>query len=145
MHKFSINLHNLKTALIFSMEISRDYLSRLGLPNYINFWRSAARDPKRGGGVESTPPPHPGCEMGSKDPTLGPVNMLISNILLVPALTLAMAIVPSPLPPQNFGTLCQLEPAMPLQLNVSNPVSSIFFLFLLIDYFVHKSLSYCSK
>ena len=31
MHKININLHNLKTALIFSMEILRDYLSRLGL------------------------------------------------------------------------------------------------------------------
>ena len=31
MHKININLHNLKTALIFSMEISRDYSSRHGL------------------------------------------------------------------------------------------------------------------
>ena len=31
MHEININLHNLKTALIFSMEISRDYSSRLGL------------------------------------------------------------------------------------------------------------------
>ena len=31
MHKININLHNLKTALIFSMEISQDYSSRLGL------------------------------------------------------------------------------------------------------------------
>ena len=31
MHKININLHNLKTALIFSMKISQDYLSRHGL------------------------------------------------------------------------------------------------------------------
>ena len=31
MHKININLHNLKTALIFSMEISRDSSSRHGL------------------------------------------------------------------------------------------------------------------
>ena len=31
MHKININLHNLKTALIFSIEISRDYSSRHGL------------------------------------------------------------------------------------------------------------------
>ena len=36
MHKININLHNLKTALIFSMEISRY------VPNYIIFRRSAA-------------------------------------------------------------------------------------------------------
>ena len=53
MHKININLHNLKTALIFNMEISRDYLSRHGLrihvPNYMIFRRSAA---KIRGGVE---------------------------------------------------------------------------------------------
>ena len=31
MHKININLHNLKTALFFSMEISRDSSSRHGL------------------------------------------------------------------------------------------------------------------
>ena len=31
MHEVDINLHNLKIALIFSMEILRDYLSRHGL------------------------------------------------------------------------------------------------------------------
>ena len=57
-----------------------------------------------------------------------------SNILLVPAI-LAMVIVPSLLPPQNFGTVCQLVSVMPLQLNVSNPISSVSCLILLIDYF----------
>ena len=31
MHKININLHNMKTALIFSIKISRDYSSRHGL------------------------------------------------------------------------------------------------------------------
>ena len=61
--------------------------------------------------------------------------MLISNILLVPEHILAMVIVPSPLPPLNFGTICQLISVMPHQLNVSNPVSSVSCLILLIDYF----------
>ena len=52
MHKININLHNLKIALIFSIEISRDYSSRHGLRNII-FRRSAA---EIRGGVESTPP-----------------------------------------------------------------------------------------
>ena len=60
-------------------------------------------------------------------------NMLISNILLVPALILAMVIVPSLLPPQNFGTVCQLVSVRPLQLNVSNPISSVSCLIRLID------------
>ena len=64
----NINLHNLKTALIFSMEISRDYSSRHGL--YVcaklhKFRRSAAEIRR---GVDPPPPPPPGCEMGSKDP-----------------------------------------------------------------------------
>ena len=46
MHKININLHNLKTALIFSMEILWDYSSwhglRIHVPNYIIFRRSAA-------------------------------------------------------------------------------------------------------
>ena len=44
MHKININLHNLKTALIFSMEISRDFVSTwfTYVPNYIIFRRSAA-------------------------------------------------------------------------------------------------------
>ena len=46
MNKININLHNLKTALNFSMEISRDYLSWYGLTyelNYNFFRRSAAK------------------------------------------------------------------------------------------------------
>ena len=66
MHKININLHNLKTALIFSMEISRDYSSRLGLHMCQIIYFFAAPRPRSEGGVESTPPP--GCEMGSKDP-----------------------------------------------------------------------------
>ena len=31
MHTFNINLHNLKIALIFSVEISRDYSAQYGL------------------------------------------------------------------------------------------------------------------
>ena len=57
MHKININLHNLKTALIFRIEISRDYLSRHGftyVPNYIIFHRSAAEI--RRGGWNSPPP-----------------------------------------------------------------------------------------
>ena len=67
MHKININLHNLKTALIFSIEISRDYSSRHGLRMcQITLFFAAQRPRSEGGGVESTPPP--GCEMGSKDP-----------------------------------------------------------------------------
>ena len=64
MHKININLHNLKTALIFSIEISR-YSSRHGLrtcvPNY-------GRDPRGGGGgvVESTAPPPLAVRWGQK-------------------------------------------------------------------------------
>ena len=54
MHKININLHNLKTALIFSMEISRDYS-----PNYIIFRRSAAEIRGGGGGWNPPPPPPP--------------------------------------------------------------------------------------
>ena len=57
MHKININLHNFKTALIFSIEISRDCSSRHGLrsvPNYIIFRRSAA-EIRGGGGIH--PPP----------------------------------------------------------------------------------------
>ena len=59
MHKILINLHNLKIALICSMEISRDYSSRHGLlgANYIIFRRSTAEI--RGGGGESTTTPPP--------------------------------------------------------------------------------------
>ena len=64
MHKLNINLHNLKTALIFSMEILRDYSSRHGLRMYqiyIIFRLSAAKIRGGGDGI-------PGCEMGSNDP-----------------------------------------------------------------------------
>ena len=53
MHKININLHNLKTALIFSIEISRDYSSHTWftyVPNYIIFRRSAAEVQGGGGG-----------------------------------------------------------------------------------------------
>ena len=69
MHKININLHNLKTALIFSMEISRDYSSRHGLRMCQITYFFVAPRPRSEGGMESTPPPPlPGCEMGSKDP-----------------------------------------------------------------------------
>ena len=57
MHKININLHNLKTALIFSTEISRGlFVSTwfMYVPNYIIFRRSPAKIWR---GVESTPPP----------------------------------------------------------------------------------------
>ena len=67
MHKININLHNLKTALIFSIEISRDYSSRHGLRMcQITSFFAAPRPRSEGGGWN--PPPPPGCEMGSKDP-----------------------------------------------------------------------------
>ena len=59
--------------------------------------------------------------------------IVLCNGALVPALILAMVIVPSLLPPQNFGTVCQLVSVMPLQLNVSNPISSVSCLIRLID------------
>ena len=61
MHKININLHNLKAASIFSMEICeiiRLDMVYVYIPNFIIFRRSAAE----------IPPPPPGCEMGSKDP-----------------------------------------------------------------------------
>ena len=68
MHKININLHNLKTALIFRIEISRDYSSRHGLRMCQitkKNCRSAAEIRGGGGGIH---PPPPSCEMGSKDP-----------------------------------------------------------------------------
>ena len=51
MHKININLHNLKTALIFSIEISRDYSSRYDLRSakLHNFSPLRGRDPRGGG------------------------------------------------------------------------------------------------
>ena len=70
-----INLHYLKIALIFSMEISRDYSSRHGVRmcriTYF-FGAPRPRSERGGGGVGGGggihPPPPPGCEMGSKYP-----------------------------------------------------------------------------
>ena len=68
MHTNNINLHNLKTTLIFCIEISRDYTSRHGLrihvPNYIIFRRSAAEI--RGGGCGIHPPPPPAVRWSQK-------------------------------------------------------------------------------
>ena len=71
MHKININLHNLKTALIFSIQISRDYSSRHGLRmcQIIKFSPLRGRDPRGGWN-----PPPPGCEMGSKDPAFLGLN-----------------------------------------------------------------------
>ena len=80
MHKISINLHYLKTALIFSMEISRDYSSRHGLRMCqftSSFFRRSTAEIQ--GGVVNPPPPPPpnGCEMGSKDPAfLGLIRVI---------------------------------------------------------------------
>ena len=60
MHKININLHNLKTALIFSMEISWDYSSRHGYVHVraVSTKFFVAPRPRSegggGGGVEST-------------------------------------------------------------------------------------------
>ena len=52
MHKININLHNLKTALIFSMEISRDSLSRHGLHTcQITQFFVAPQPRSEGGGI----------------------------------------------------------------------------------------------
>ena len=56
MHKININLHNLKTALIFSMEISRDSSPRHGLRTCQITKIFVAPRPRSEGGVESTPP-----------------------------------------------------------------------------------------
>ena len=78
MHKIYINLHNLKTALIFSIEISWDY--RLDMV-YVcaklhNFSPLRGRDPR--GRWNPLPP---GCEMGSKDPAfLGLKNIVDQNL-----------------------------------------------------------------
>ena len=68
MHKIYINVHNLKTPLIFSIEISRDYSSRpwfTYVPNYIIFRRSTA-EIRRGGGWYPPPPPPPAVRWGQK-------------------------------------------------------------------------------
>ena len=57
MHKININLHNLITALIFSMEILRDSSSRHGLRTCQITKMFVAPRPRSEGGVESTPPP----------------------------------------------------------------------------------------
>ena len=60
MHKININLHNLKTALIFSMEISRDSSSRHGLRTcQITKKFVAPRPRSEGGGSGINPPPPP--------------------------------------------------------------------------------------
>ena len=76
MHKINRNLRNLKTTLIFSMEICETI--RLNMV-YVcdklhNFLSLRGRDPR---GVECTPPPPPppGCEMGSKDPAFLGLNL----------------------------------------------------------------------
>ena len=66
MHKININLHNLKTALIFSMEISRDSSSRHGLRTcQITIFFVAPR-PRSEGGGEINPPPPPGHRTAKK-------------------------------------------------------------------------------
>ena len=75
MHKININLHNLKTALIFSIEISRDYSSRYGLRMCQITKFFAAPRPRSEGGGGPPPPTPPGCEMGSKDPAFLGLNV----------------------------------------------------------------------
>ena len=72
MHKININLHNLKTALIFSIEISTWFTY---VPNYIIFRRSAAEI--RGGGIH---PPPPGCEIRSKDPAFLGLSLVLLQV-----------------------------------------------------------------
>ena len=80
MHKININLHNLKTALIFSMEISRDYSSQHGLRMcQITSFFGAPR-PRSEGWGGGIPPPPSGCEMGSKDPASLGLNLPYSHL-----------------------------------------------------------------
>ena len=76
-HKININLHNLKTALIFSIEFRETI--RLDMV-YVcaklhNFLPLRGRDP-RGWNPPPPPPPPPGCEMGSKDPAFLGLKLL---------------------------------------------------------------------
>ena len=69
MHKININLHNLKTALIFSMKILRDTSSRHGLRTCqitTFFVAPRLRSEGGGGGINPLPPPPPGHRTAKK-------------------------------------------------------------------------------
>ena len=79
MHKININLHNLQTTLIFSMEIfARVFVLTWFkyVPNYIIF---VAPQPRSEG--DGWNPPSPGCEMGSKDPVFLGLKALVNIVV----------------------------------------------------------------
>ena len=66
MHKININLHNLKTALIFSMEISRGLFVLTWFTYVPNYKFFVAPRPRSEGGGGTNPPPPPATEQPKK-------------------------------------------------------------------------------